>query len=302
MDSIYKKQNEPVLLSCIAAQRKEYSRAKKGDFYKDLITVIFALFSIVASWVDNEMLTAIVFLFAIATSLSSKYFDTHTHMHQKIAALIQQYVDVTLYSGILKNDISNWGRIPTRSLIAETLATFKSSDVDQVKNWYSDYSKFSPIEQVFYCQKENLRWDINLRKEFKKILLVLGLLIMALIVAAVLVINPSVIRFLCAASWMLPLIDFLCFYWNRLQKDIERLKRLEGKCEQIDRSISKKDFSKLESESEKVQQIKGDIIDLQKEILEHRKESAFIPNWFYKVRQKNYQEKEDRIADEMKKL
>lgn len=291
-----------MLLKCIVAQRKEYDKAKKRDFYKELITVVFALFSIVASWVDNEMLTAIVFLLAITTSLASKYLDMHTHMHQKIAAFIQQYVDVKLYTWALKNDISDWGLLPSRPQVAGILATVKNNDIEEVKNWYSDYSDFSPIEQVFHCQKENLRWDINLRKEFKYLLLILGIFIVIGFAVAALFVNPSLIRFLCIVSWMLPLIDFFCFYWNRLQKDIERLRNLESKCEQIDRSISKKDFSKLEPESEKVQQIKVHIIDLQKEILEHRKESVFIPNWFYKIRQKNYQEKEDRIAEEMRKL
>lgn len=155
-DSIYAKQNEPQLLKCIAAQRKEYDKAKRRGLCKDILTAIFAILSIISSWIDNDVMTAITFLFAGMTSFASKYIDMHVHKHKNVAAVTQQYVDVTLYNSVLNDKIGSWGNIPTYHELAETISIVADKDVEGVKNWYSDYSSLKPIEQIFCCQKENL--------------------------------------------------------------------------------------------------------------------------------------------------
>lgn len=302
MDSIFAKQNEPQLLKCIAAQRNEYDKAKRRGLCKDILTAIFAILSIISSWIDNDVMTAITFLFAGMTSFASKYIDMHVHKHKNVAAVTQQYVDVTLYNSVLNDKIGSWGNIPTYHELAETISIVADKDVEGVKNWYSDYSSLKPIEQIFCCQKENLRWDIKLRQEFKYFLLVVNGLVFLLLIIAAFVINPSLIKTLCIISWLLPLIDFLYSYWDDLRKDIERLQKLKAKSAEIDNTISRKDFCTLRFDSQKVQQVRTALIELQKDIFEHREKSTLIPNWFYKIRQKAHQASEDKIANEVKMM
>ena len=301
-DSIYERQNEQQLLKCIAAQRKEYDKAKRRGLCKDILTAIFALLSIISSWIDNDVMTAITFLFAGMTSFASKYIDIHVHKHKNVAAVTQQYVDVTLYNFVLNDKVGSWGNIPTEHELAETISIVTDKDIERVKNWYSDYSDLQPIKQVFCCQKENLRWDIRLRQEFKYFLFVVNGLVFLLLVIAAFKINPSLIKSLCVMSWLLPLIDFLYSYLKELEKDIERLQKLKAKSEEIDKTISRKDFCTLRFDSQKVQQVRTALIELQKGIFEHREKSTLIPNWFYKIRQKSHQVREDRIADEVKNM
>ena len=301
-DSIYMKQNEPQLLKCIAAQRKEYDKAKRRGLCKDILTAIFATLSIISSWIDNDVMTAITFLLAGTTSFAGKYIDMHVYKHKSIAAVTQQYVDITLYNFVLDDKIDNWGTIHTYHELAETISIVADKDVEKVKNWYSDYSNLTSIEQVFCCQKENLRWGIKLRQEFKFFLFVVNGLVFLLLIIAAFIINPSLIKTLCIISWLLPLIDFLYSYWDDLRKDIERLQKLKAKSAEIDSTISREEFCTLRLDSRKEQQVRTALIELQKDIFEHREKSTLIPNWFYKIRQKKYQASEDKIASEMKSI
>lgn len=299
MNSIYEKQNDLHFLKCIAAQRKEYNVAKRFSLWKDIITVAFAVLSIIASCLDVDTLTAIVFFFAGIISLASKYVDKDSQQHKQNAAMTQQYVDVSLFNFVLKDDIRSWGPLLSSSKLAEIISIIFENDIKGTENWYSDYSTLSPLEQVYYCQKENLHWDTELRKEFKNLVLIFVVLIVSVILIAAFVINPTLIRLLCVASWMLPLIDYAYSYYIAIKKDFDRLDVLTNKCTDIEKTISKTDMGKLPIDSHKYKLIRSCLIELQYDIMMHREASFLIPDWFYKLRKIKYQCREDKIANEI---
>lgn len=303
VNSIYEKQNDSQILKCIAAQKKEYNKAKIKKYCYDCSVLGFGIFSIVASYVNSDLITAIAFLFAVIIEIVGKYIDKYIIVHKKKAAYIQEYVDVSLYNFILKDNINDWGNIPSDTELAETFYTVIDKDIEEVKYWYSDYSKLTPAEQIYYCQKENLRWDNKLRNDFKNLIFTIFFIIILILVTTAFIIDPSWTKILIVLSWILPLIDFCYCYWNGLENDIKRLKDLKEKSVEIDSFFSKNHlYTNYKDNDERLEFIRSKFIELQKALFKHRENAILIPNWFYKVKKDKYQKIENKIAYEIQNM
>ncbi|MEM1484247.1 S-4TM family putative pore-forming effector [Oscillospiraceae bacterium PP1C4] len=287
VNSIFKRQNDKYLLKCLVAQRKEYSAAKCASAWKSYLTVVFAAISVVASLLDIDMLSAISSLLAIALLVTTRHIDTYTEKHRKHAASIQQYVDVMLYSFVLGSEAAEWGNLPSGTDFAESISVIEDTSLEPVKNWYSDYSSLEPVQQVFYCQKENLRWDFKLRVEFKRIMLCAFAAVLVVLTIASFTVNPSLIKFICTLSWLLPIADFCFSYYSNLQNDIQRLNKMKEKSDSIEQMLSEGDPDKY----------RPALISLQQQILDSRENAVLVPDWFYRLRQSKHQNDEDKIAD-----
>ena len=290
--SIFKKQNDELLLKCLLAQRSEYGLAKKAAAYKSLMTFLFAIISVLSSWVNIDWLTAVSFLLAVLLLITSKYIDLFINRHKKHAAAVQQYFDVILYSDILGNNISEWGHLLTRSDIANAVSEVDKSEFDEIINWYSDYSSLSAEQQVFHCQRENVRWDKILRYEYKIFQIIFLIVISIMMLTVFLLVNPTLIKLICVISWFVPIADYFFTNYTKANGDIKRLSELEKSCEVVERNFIGSNLEKLN----------GELVSLQHKIQESRENSFLIPDWFYKYRQFTHQKKEDQIANEVQKM
>ncbi len=289
--SIFKIQNNQFLLKCRAAHEKEYSIAKRANNFNFYLVIIFVIASIIASFISADIFSLFSTFGAICLLIITQHIDAYVKKHQGHAASIQQYCDVLLYSTVLKNKATEWGMVSTKTDLAETINGIEESEIGSVRNWYSDYSSLDPIRQVFYCQKENLHWDTQLRIEYKKYICVATLFgIIILIIASI--INPSFVKFICTFNVGMPILDFGVKYYNRLNDDINRASILKNKSDLIERIMDECDSIKIQ----------GKIIDLQYQIYKYRETVALIPDKFYKFKQLNYQRKEDQIADTLQNM
>ena len=82
-NSIYAQQNEKFLLECQLAQRDEYSQAKRANRLKSIMTLAFAIFSVVVSILDCDTLSALSSLFAVGLVVFNKYSDGYISSHKK---------------------------------------------------------------------------------------------------------------------------------------------------------------------------------------------------------------------------
>lgn len=285
-DSIFTHQNNILLLKCLAAQRKEYSHVKCAATWKDGLTLLFAVISVLASYLEVEWLTATSSLFAIALLIASKHIDSFVNEHKKHAAAIQQYFDVMLYSDALSITKMAWGAIPSDSDIAETVGVVDESDISGVVDWYSDYSNLPATQEVFRCQQENIRWDFKLRKEYILFQLLIPAFICLTTLFAGIVINPPLTRVICVISWVVPIADYTISNLLQLNKDIKRLSELKKKCNALDRDITNGNSDCHVSE----------LISIQQLIRENREKAYMVPDWFYQHRQQKHQKAEDKIA------
>lgn len=288
-NSIFCKQNDELLLQCQLAQRNEYSYAKKIIRTKSILTFGFAVLSVVASIKNVDLLTAVVSLLAVMLLVTNKYVESCSSTHKKHAALIQQYIDATLYSAIINGEKLDWGNMPSNTDIATATSKFKNADTSEVQNWYSDYSSLSPYEQVFHCQRKNVRWDYDLQKKFKLFQIIVTVIIFLITCSAFLAVNPTFVKSICVLSWFVPVAEYYYSIYREVDKNIKLLQSIDKQCDTIETELTK-------LTSDNYSEIKKLLVELQYKIWNRRETGVLIPDRFYNFFKKKQQETEDNIA------
>ena len=74
-NSIYTQQNNDFIIKCLVAQRSEYSKAKTINRCKTILTLSVALISILASIINNDVLSAISGLLAVILLIVNKWSE-----------------------------------------------------------------------------------------------------------------------------------------------------------------------------------------------------------------------------------
>lgn len=291
-NSIFSQQNAPFLLQCQAAQSNEYSHAKQITHREFILTLVYAMISIVAALFDIELLSAISGLLAVIVILFNKYSDKKIGDLKKTAAHIQQYIDITLFSSISGNDMSDWGYVQKKSDLASMVSAYSICDTAPFNDWYSDYSSLNPESQIFYCQCENIRWSNNLLKKFIWFLRILMCGISLILICILIFINPTFTKALYILSWFIPIVEHFLLVHNDVNDSIVLLGEINIDRQRIEARLN----------SNKYDQIIVDLIGLQHKIQNMREHSYLIPDWFYKHHKQNHQQQEDAIAQTIQTL
>ena len=284
--SIYERQNDTAMLRCLVAQRAEYNRAKVILKWKNRLTCVLAVLSIVATWLNLDLLTAVSFLATVGISIAFKHMDKYIDGIKKHAASIQQYIDATLYSEVLETNLEIWGVLPTNSDLAETAGFQDDAMLESVKNWYSDFSGLPAVQQVYNCQRENIRWDSRLRKSFSIFQIIIYFVVAGIAVMVAMWKNPELVQLICVLSWFMPIIDIACTNYQVLNNDIKRLEALHKEIEDSESVIKKGNLTESIDK----------LIAIQEKIKENRENSYSIPEWFYQSCLSRFQKQEDAIA------
>ena len=253
---------------------------------KTMFTYGFAVLSIIAPIINVDWLSAVVSLLAVFLLIINKYVELYVTTHKKHAALIQQYIDATLYSDIIGGAKSEWGDMPNHTDLATSISEFSSADISDVRNWYSDYSSLSPYQQIFHCQRENVRWDYELQKKFQLFQVIVVTIVLLITLAVFFKLNPTFIKFICALSWFLPIAEYFYSTYKEVDKNIKLLKNIDEYCNTIERKFTSEDCSG----------IKNLLIELQYKIWDRREKGILIPDCFYRFHLNKQQKKEDDIA------
>ena len=285
-DCIFKMQNENYLLQCQLAQRGDYSKAKKWATGKTFFTLGFTILSIVSALIIKDWLTALTSFFAVMLITFNKYADKSINSLKKHAAGIQQYIDATLFAKALDGTKGEWGTLPSETDVANSISKFQDCDTSGVRNWYCDYSSLSSCAQVFYCQRENVRWNRDLNNKYLRLhCCILAVLIVSVFVFFF-VIDLNFIRCVCILAWITPTLEFLVSNIKDLWETISLSQKLESTCDSIESKLSEEDLVT----------VKEDLIKIQNRIKERREVGYLIPDWFYRIHREKQQAKEDQIA------
>jgi len=287
---LYQKQNNSRILKCLVAQRRLYSAAKRWSYapkITNLILLVLAFSNLCEDSVWGWVLAGI----ALVSWLISTVGDEIVKSFRVKAAKTQQYIDREIYIEAFSDvDMSAWNSIPLKSELDKEIADIDDADIEKekVRNWYSDYSAFSPQEAVFCCQRENLRWDRKLR-------------IIAIVVTLALFI------ILCASVmckvWELKVKDVLPVLIPAAELASALLTALFGLFLDCVRSAQLSAVSAIiELGLERNENVLSNLIDFQNLIYNNRCSVVFIPDILYKCFRKIFQKKEDAIARAHKEL
>lgn len=284
-DSIFVRQNESYLLDCLLEQRKRYAFAKRLQTTQSIIMIAFTVYSAISSATGLELLTAIYGLVSVIVLVANKYYGKWIASLKREAATIQQFFDVVLFSAAVGNSELEWGNCPSRIDIAKHIGDYTDQERADVKNWYSDYSRLSGSQQVFYCQSENERWTKNIIKDYMVLQIIVWTVVTLPVIISFFVFNPSVIKAICVCTWLIPIGEYAV---SSIYKTIE--------CRNMHEKIRSEVHTIEESLYGDSDDLVSSLMNLQQSIYKSRCESLLIPDWFYSRRKPKYQKTEDRIA------
>lgn len=283
-ESVFERQNTREMLLLLKAQSSYYTSAKKV-FYSGLIISLFGtvFFAVATTLYTSGLLNTLSAFFAVLIFAIGSYTQRKSVSYTELAARIQQTFDVMLFS--LSNDSS----VLKKSEIQEICAPYVQDDLHEFKNWYSDYSGTKFTTQVFYSQKENIRWDRNLRKKYLRLNNLFGVFVGICVAIYAVFFNATASHFFAIVAWLFPLGKHFAEQHFRLSDNILSLDNINLEFKAVEKEF--------DSYSENEQYCK--LCGLQSSIFEHRKKSVNIPNWFYRLNKNKMQQYEDDLAKEI---
>jgi len=281
--SIYQRQNDREILLLQKAQRNQYTLAKRSLYSGLFLSIVgTSLFAILMSFYSSETLNALSSFTAILVFAFNCFLNKKVNKNVELAAKIQQTIDVSLFQ------LPDNCHVLLPSEISEIVASYVSAELSEFKNWYNNYSSLDFSKQIFFSQKENIRWDQKLRDKYSNILIFMAIVSIILNILYAIFNNISLVSFFAITSWLFPLEQFFITQWLGLRGDMNYLKTVNEEFRSIEKCYEKY------SESE----IKCKLCEVQTSIFEHRKKSILIPDWFYKIHQNMMQRYEDGVAAE----
>lgn len=292
-NSIYNLQNNPECLRLLSIQRSLYRRAKRIQRIVFFVSLIYAVSSVLLMFFlkDTEffseskiysirLIGSIPFRGNIFCIIAVLYFLFCSFMKDFIsklkrdAAVIQQCFDLSVYSDSLDKNIKEYCFAWNSSALCRIEAEFNYSEpLENMENWYRDYSDLPDIIQVLLCQNENIMWDKKLIKSYRNLVFYCCLIFIFILLFICVIKDVTVTVALSFLGLIIPLMDFLVSIIFNLNSDINRINSLESKMDFIIEKI------KYGSTDGLIQ----DIIAVQYLIFENRKDSYMIPDWFYFV-------------------
>ena len=146
-------------------------------------------------------------------------------------------------------------------------------------NWYTPtVDNRDLLTSILLCQRENLSWDVGLRKRYRLSSIIMIVFLCSLVIVMGLWQNESIAMLLWRFAFIVPMLEWLFDTVKTLNKDMERLKELD--------EIINNDVSKTMDELQ----------DIQKMIFEHRKECYAIPNVIYQIFKDNDEDAARRVV------
>lgn len=281
---IFNRQNLPGM---IAAQKAAYFCYRKGKWLALLLACILILppvaANIIIAFSGDESIKALLLFLSLLSCPISWMIGHFLNKAKFSGASLQQHFDIFVF-GI--NGESKETFVPERLAEDERrmlILKYKDKDDTPFQNWYSDYSALPYEQAVYSCQKENVRWDISIRKRYFALMATLfSLIIIGIIINAIFQ-RTNILTFIATLSSAAPVFSYFCNALHKLRKDISIQKQLSDTIIEID-------------EKQTNESIRDEIEYLQVQIFNYRKILYLIPDWFYKMFRREMQIAEDDLA------
>lgn len=273
-NNVNKQQNEPFGIDMLNAQRHYYLLAKRMVLVSLFFCVILvAVLSVTNRLIQSDFLAKAVLIYSLIALVLNWLFANKRNQLQNLAARIQHLFDIRLFG--LTWDKALCGVEPR----LEDIERGKQNDPKKLNDWYLGVPDDLPVEVVaLVCMRMNVAYDQSMKRRLTTLIYLSFFVILLIIIMANL--QRSIFDFLiCFVAPMIPVFKFFYDAKQRVDKDKDRLIRLDTL---IDAAIKKA--------------LKGEVIEqseLQKInnlIFEHRNTSPLMPEWFYNILRKKEEE------------
>lgn len=288
---IFNRQNLPGMISAQKTASFCYTKGKHlAAILAALLIFIPIAINISIQFITNDVISSILIVTSLLDFILGEIIKRQLNKAKFNGAGMQQYFDEFVFN--LKNSSKKY-LAPKKLSFEERLKLirkFEDKDNSPFYNWYSDYSALPYEQAVYNCQKENIRWDISIRKKYRVFLILLASFTAILIVISSILQRMNILSLIAIIFSIAPLLSYFYSGFLKLNKDIASQKQLYDTIVTIEGKLKSK------------KKIWDEIEELQVEIFFYRKKAYLIPNWFYKLFRKNMQSDEDNLAIEISKL
>lgn len=274
-NEIRKRQNEENNIAYLAAQKQLYSDAKKWNRAVCVCSVILP-FALSVLQIFNTHVHMYFYILSIVSWAVSGLIKRNVEEEKGKAAYIQQKFDTNVYQMPWNKYLFDKDR-NVSGIVAEKSEKILKDELkkNELVNWYTVADNIGVNESILVCQRQNITWDIGLRKRYKTA---------SIGIISVMIVIIFVISFICQENvfwgmfFVLPLFQRERDIVEMLEKDIERLNKLDD----MVNSLEEKKMIDLQM--------------IQREIYLHRKSCYAIPDFFYKWFKKKDNERAQRQA------
>lgn len=284
LNQIPSRQNQKQFLQYLAAQRQLYDEEKRWMGIWAAATVGVAIFGTGALAIFVPF-TPYITLIAVLLIVGEFWVLSFIKKCGQDAAKIQEVFDCELLE-MPWNEVL--GAKPKPQTILAAVERFDKqrnpSEWKKLKNWYTPSVGTLPFVQArVACQKENIWWDSQLRREYARWVYLATTIFLIVIVLIGIIANWNLQQFFQGPLLLvLPVLatGFKLAYDH--QKAAERLDELHEFSERL--------WQEASSETTNQDTITQRSRQLQDEIFRHRTEDPPVPSWFYTVRKKIYED------------
>lgn len=272
-NGITRRQNEEKSIAMLAAQRQLYQDAKNiNGFYIGIsVWLPFALSIILLFLEKDSIFESLSYILSFFTLLVSYLVRKFIKNKKNLAAFIQQKFDVYVYQ--MPWDKRLFGE--NRNIDYEVANYSKkilsnSKEKKLLVDWYTKGVEDKSINSgIIACQRENLWWDVGLRKRYKSASKWIIFILCAIIITIGVAQNETICKLFYRAAFIVPLLKWLLDTIGQLDEDIVEICEISSKVDDNHKKSMK------------------DLQDIQKHIYNHRKNCLSIPDFFYRFYRDN---------------
>jgi len=268
MHKILEYQNNPAFIKLLKASSVAYSKSKVWEirFSYSLIFLAFA-YPISYILIKDETIKISLFGFSFFLTLLNIILTNTLKCNTTKGAIFKEEFDTKIFNLPWKSTL----KMPDHTEVSILSLQFKGKDI---KDWYS-CSLLPTIPHntaVAILQHSNTSWDIELRKSFKNLIIVLlaSHSILLFLFFVIMKVDGLTIFFIAFS-----ILSFYSHFISLIRGHSSAIEKREFISKHLDEMIR----SKLDISIENLR-------DIQDEIYSTRQESAKVPNFFFRFYQK----------------
>ena len=275
---IQKRQNDEWSLKKLAAQRYLYQQAKITENWR-LVSVLFVAGVLVIglavkSDVFDQWATVTVVLMWL---IDQEVMMRRVTKKKEEAAAIQEDFDCFVLDLPWPDHLGITRPIKDRVKELSKRAAQADLSEEKLKNWY--YPDGIPSDEIaarLHCQKINCHWDSRLRGEWIRLvrIFVISLLVVGVVLA--IVFEMTFLNVLLLLATGIRLLAWLFMEQHAHSFAEKRIKHLHKHLSQPDSKDS--------------QMALCDVRLVQAALFDHRRVCPNVPDWFYRIKKKTYEE------------
>ncbi|PFN14415.1 hypothetical protein COE20_28720 [Bacillus cereus] len=278
MDTINERQNDERNFQLKICFKHFYDKAKVLYNLHLTVSLLIPIISVLAK-VSNYEYRDIIFLVSSCWIIIAMCLNIREQKLRLKAVTLQEKYDNNVL-GLNENKTIMYKKIPIDEISVIVKKMKYGRDIDKI--YYDGIESSDNTMAVLSAQRQNVLSDRFLREKYCLMYKVLLFSIVVVSLAIAIILKQTVEEFL--IEILIPLISLISFVIQQIRKLSEEVKRNDQIGELIDKDINEWKNSKKENGKENLIQCR----EYQNYIFTRRLNAALIPNFVYRMFEKNY--------------